>query len=198
MIRVGVTGGIATGKSAASRVLADRGYPVLDADAVYHGLLETDTEMLAELRARFGDGCFTEGGELDRQVLGPIVFGDPAALADLGAIAHPRVRREMVAWLEARGAEEEPPRAVFVVIPLLFENGLEELFDRVWVVACAPEVQEARLRSRDGIDAEAAGARIRSQMPLAEKVARADRVIPNDGDLEELAAAVDHALGELP
>jgi dephospho-CoA kinase len=194
MMRIGLTGGIATGKSTVQAMLEEQGYPVLDADAVYHELLATDAEMLADLRTRFGAACFDADGQLDRKALGEVVFADAEARRDLGALTHPRVRRRMVAWLEERSQDRPPPAAVFVSIPLLFENGLEALFDATWVVSCSPDLQLERLRARNDLDEEAARRRIASQMPLEEKERRADVVIVNDGARPETRARVAAAI----
>ncbi len=192
MHTVGLTGGIASGKSSVAAHLESRGVPVLDADEVYHRLLREDPGLLRELRDRFGDEVFTPDGTLDRARLGSIVFADPAARADLGRIAHPRVRSRIAAWLAER-RDEDPPVAV-VVIPLLYEGGLETMFDDVWVVAIDPATQLRRLMERNGLDEAQARARIGSQMPLAEKIARADAVIDNQGTPDATRNRVDRLL----
>src|SRR5688572_1689836 len=123
-----MTGGIASGKSSVAGELEARGFPVLDADDVYHRLVAEDAPMRADLKATFGDGVFGPDGKLDRKALGKKVFADEAARRRLGEITHPRVRRELVAWMEREAGRVPAPPALFVVIPLLFENGLEALF----------------------------------------------------------------------
>lgn len=194
-LRVGLTGGIASGKSTVTRALEARGVPVLDADAVYHQLLREDAAMLQALRDRFGDGVFQPDGQLDRKALGAIVFRDPAALADLGAITHPRVRDRFLGWMDDQAAAGAP--LAVVVIPLLFENGLERHFDTTVVIACAPATQRARLMAREGIDGDEADRRIASQMALTDKVARADHVLDNDGAPDLVDPAVERLLEAL-
>lgn len=197
MKRVGLTGGISTGKSTVSRWIVDRGFPLVDADEVYHQLLVEDPAMLADLRAEFGDGVFDAEGRLDRKALGRRVFGDPGALARLGAITHPRVRVRMVEFMDREAARPEPPAAVFAAIPLLFESGLERLFDATLVVTVPEAVQRTRLMEREGIDEAEARRRIASQMPLAEKRSRADHEIDNGGDRAATEASLDQALEAL-
>jgi len=197
MKRLGLTGGIASGKSTVAGMLQARGIPVVDADEVYHRLLREDAEMLAELRAAFGPEVFTPEGALDRKALGARVFGDGAALARLGAITHPRVRARLVAWLEVQAARATPPRAATAAIPLLFEGGLEELFDATLLVAAPEEVQRARLMQREGIDEADARRRIASQMSLADKRARADQVVENGGSRAACEASLEAALAAL-
>lgn len=196
MLRIGLTGGIACGKSTVAASLVRRGVPVLDADDVYHRLLREDAEMLQELRQAFGDGCFQPDGSLDRKALGAIVFRHPESLKRLGEITHPRVREALVTWMQERAGDQPPPPRMVVVIPLLFENGLEVLFDRTWVVSVPESVQLERLRQRDGFDEAEARRRIASQMPLSEKRRRADQVIENQGGIEEMERELDRAIGE--
>jgi peptide-methionine (R)-S-oxide reductase len=195
--KVGLTGGIASGKSTISLLLEERGFPLLDADEVYHCLLAKDAPMLADLRVAFGDECFTALGELDRKALGAHVFSDAAALKRLGEITHPRVRREMLAWMTEQDQAKPRPELIFVVIPLLFENNLEVLFDTTVVVAAPAKIQLQRLMEREDIPELEARQRISTQMPLAEKVARADWVIHNGGNLSESTMSLEQTLAGL-
>lgn len=197
MIRIGLTGGIASGKSTIARLLLERGHPVLDADDVYHGLLREDRGMLAELRDEFGDTCFTAEGALDRKALGARVFREPEALARLGEITHPRVRQALVDWMAEQELRDPPPPLVVVVIPLLFENGLEVLFHQSWVVSTSEATQLARLQAREDLGEEDARRRVASQMPLGEKLRRADRRIENEGSMSETEASLEAALGAI-
>lgn len=194
-LRLGLTGGIASGKSTVCGFFEARGWPVVDADAVYHRLLAEDPELLGELREEFGNGVFAESGALDRKALGAVVFADRAKLARLGEITHPRVRAAMVAALQ-RAAAGGPP-GVVGAIPLLFENGLEALFDQTVVVTVPPAVQRARLMARDGLDAAAADARIASQMDPEARAARGDHTVSNAGDPAATEAEVDALISRL-
>lgn len=196
-LRIGLTGGIASGKSTVSALFEARGIPVVDADRVYHDLLGTDAGLLAELRAEFGDDVFAVDGSLDRAALGKKVFGDPAALKRLGEIAHPRVRAAMVAALDGHAAARPPPPAVCGAIPLLFENGLEALFDTTVVVDVPAEVQVERLCARNDLDEASARARVASQMPRDERLRRAAHALDNAGSRDQTEAAVAALLAEL-
>ncbi len=184
---VGLTGGIASGKSTAARVFEALGARVIDADRVARRVVEPGRPALAEIRQAFGPGVIRPDGSLDREALGRIVFSDGGARKRLNAIVHPRVAEEVERELaEALRAD---PRAVVVYdVPLLFEGRMEDRFDLVVVVHVHRELQERRLRARDGLGPEEALARIRSQMDIDEKARRAHVVLDNRGepaDLEE-------------
>ncbi len=187
---VGLTGGIGTGKSTVSRMLARRGAVVVDADAIVHELQAPGAPMLAELTAAFGAGILRADGSLDRGRLGEIVFSDPEARAVLGRITGPPIVAELLRRLdEARGGEAP---LVVADIPLLLEGrgpgpyGVDAV-----VVVYAPEAQQiARQIERDGASADHARQRVRSQMPIDEKRALADHVIDNSGTLAETEAQV--------
>ncbi len=191
---IGLTGGIASGKSAVSRMLREAGVPVVDADVLAREAVAPGTEALRAIAARFGARVIGADGTLDRKALGAVVFADPAARADLNAIVHPAVAAlaaERLAELRAAGA----PVAVYEV-PLLFESGLEGAMDATILVAASEDAQLRRMASRDGLDEEAARARIAAQLPLAEKRLRATAVVENDGTLAELAARLGAAWRE--
>ncbi len=191
MLRVALTGGLATGKSYAVRLLEARGVPTIDADQLARAVVEPGRPAHAAIRRRFGDGVLQAGGAIDRVRLGAIVFRDAAARADLEAIVHPPVRRAIDDWFSARvRAHATPPFAV-ADIPLLFETGRDGEFDRVIVVACAPEKQIARVVARDGLSEAEARQRLAAQLPIADKVARADLIITTDGSFHETARQVD-------
>lgn len=192
MVVVGLTGGIATGKSTAADVLRQMGAPVVSADELARAVLAPGEPALAEVAQAFGAGVIAPDGGLDRRALGALVFADAGARRRLEAITHPPIRQRTLSWLEACRDRGEP--AAVCEIPLLFEVGLHlpgSFVDRIWVVATRPEVQRDRLmrRSGDG-DQAAARARIAAQWPLARKVALADRVFENNGDPEQLAREV--------
>ncbi len=178
---VGITGTIASGKSLVGKLLEEANVPVLDTDHIAHSVQANDVEVRAALRARFGDGIFSENGAVDRKKLGRIVFDDASALKDLNAIIHPAIRRECNKQIEALSAHP----MVAVLVPLLFEAGMEKQYDEIWTVTASDEVVIARLKARDGISDEDAMKRIRSQFSQAEKVRRSHHVIDNSGTVEE-------------
>lgn len=186
---IGLTGGIASGKSTVGRMLRARGICVVDADELAREAVAPGSPALERIRARFGDAVVARDGTLDRAALGAIVFTDAAARTALNAITHPEVARlaaERFARLAAEGRD-----LVVYEVPLLFENNLEALMDRTVLVACSAEQQLARVQARDGLDEAAARARIAAQMPLEEKRKRASVVIENDADLATLTDRVD-------
>jgi dephospho-CoA kinase len=190
---VGLTGGIASGKSTVARMLAEKGVPVIDADALAREVVEPGTPALARIAARWPE--VVRDGVLDRKALGAVVFARPEERAALEAIVHPAIRAEVerrLAALEAAGAEVAVYEAA-----LLVEAGLDEELDALVVVALPEEEQVRRLVARDGLSAEAARARVAAQAPLAEKVRRADYVIDNTGDLAALRRRVDEVWSAL-
>ena len=191
-VRVGLTGGIASGKSLVAAELARLGAVVIDADVLAREVVEPGTPGLAAVVARFGADVLDDG-RLDRARLGAIVFADPAARRDLERIVHPAVR--------ARAAELEraaPPDAVVVhVIPLLVETGQQDDFDRVVVVDTEPETQMARLASRDGLADEAARARLAAQASREDRRAAADVVLSNQGSVTDLHNRIARLWAEL-
>lgn len=192
---IGLTGGIASGKSTVARMLAERGAAIVDADQLARQIVEPGKPALAELLARFGATILTGDGELDRKRLGAIAFSDPEARADLNRITHPRIAAASAQAISAfadAGAE-----VVFYEAALLVENRAHTGLAALVVVAASPEVQLARVMARDGLDADAAKKRIDSQLPLAEKRAVATWVIENDGDEAQLAAEVDRVVAEI-
>ena len=195
MLRVGLTGGIACGKSHVRRRLAARGFETLDLDAVAREVTAPGSPALAEIAAAFGAGVLGPDGALDRKALAAVVFADAEARARLNAIVHPRVRAA-----EARLAEASTGREGAVLVSdaaLLVEAGAHLRFDRLVVVHCEPDLQLARLRARDGLDEPSARARIAAQMPLAEKRGFAHFEVDTSGSLDETDSAADALAGEL-
>jgi dephospho-CoA kinase len=193
--RIGLTGGIATGKSTVGRLLRDRhGLPLLDADREARAVLADGSEATAAVLQRYGPAVrHGDGGQgLDRAALARIVFADAAERAWLERLVHPQVRRRLRAAL----ATVRAAPAVVLMIPLLFEAGLEDLCSEVWVVSCPESVQRSRLMARDGLGDAEARRRIAAQWPLARKRALADRIVSNDGSPEELTRAVARAVAE--
>jgi len=176
---VGLTGGIATGKSTFARALLALGVPVIDADRLAHEAVARGTPALAALAADFGPGILGPDGELDRKRMAARVFAEPAARARLEAIVHPAVREGMraeTARLAAAGHD-----LAFYDVPLLYEVGLDRELEAVAVVWAPRSAQLERLRARDGLSAAEAEARLAAQLPADEKAARADFVVENDG-----------------
>ena len=193
MLRIGLTGGIASGKSLVAAELAARGAVVIDADVLAREVVEPGTPGLAAIADRFGAEVLTDEGRLDRTALGRIVFTDPAARHDLEAIVHPAVRRRAAA-LEAAA---DPDAIVVHVIPLLVETGQQDDFDLCVVVDVDPAVQRARLRIRDQLDDAAIDARLAAQATREQRVAAADRVLDNSGSVTELRQQIDQIWADL-
>ncbi|MGA1769913.1 MAG: dephospho-CoA kinase [Steroidobacteraceae bacterium] len=181
--RIGLTGGIASGKSSVGRLLAARGLPVLDADVYAREELDPGSPGAQAVLARYGT--------LDRGVLGRIVFADRTERQWLEQLVHPLVRTRFAA--ELAGLAAAP--VVVLMIPLLFEAGLEALCSEVWLVDCEESQQLARLMARDQLSEADARARIGAQWPLARKRPLADVLIDNRGSPEQLSAQVERALG---
>jgi len=187
MIRVGLTGGIGSGKSTVARLLAEHGALVIDADQIAREVVEPGQPALTEIAERFGPDVITTDGSLDRAALAAIVFADAAALADLNAITHPRIAARTAQLIAAA-----PDDAVVVYdMPLLVENDLAEGWDHVIVVEADREVRVRRLIER-GLDEADIEARMSRQASDEQRRAVADVVIDNSGDLDSLRAQVDH------
>jgi dephospho-CoA kinase len=181
--RIALTGGIATGKSYVRARFEALGVPTIDADVLARQAVAPGTAALAAVIARFGRDILDERGALDRQKLASIVFADPDARTTLEAIVHPEVRRATEQWF----ASLDPARHRFAIadIPLLYEVGRDRDFDAVIVVACPPETQVHRLMERDALSDAEARQRLAAQLPIEEKVRRADHVIRTDGTFAE-------------
>lgn len=188
MLKVGLTGGIGSGKSTVAALLSSYGGVLVDADVVAREVVAPGTPGLAAVVAEFGDGVLLPDGTLDRESLGRLVFGDAARRAALNAIVHPLVGRRMDE-LEAAALDSGAP-AVVLDVPLLAENGLAALYDEVLVVDCPVELQVARLVDLRGMAEEDARARIAAQATREQRLAVATRVVTNDGSLEDLARQV--------
>ena len=191
--RIGLTGGIATGKSTLAALLAQRGLPVLDADAYAREALAPGSAGARAVLERHGEAVRAVGmpGAIDRAALGRLVFADAAERRWLEALLHPLVRQRFASELER--LTEAP--ALVLMIPLLFEAGLEELCSEVWLVECEEAEQLRRLMARDGLAEEEARARLAAQWPLARKRPLADVRLDNGGPPERLAAQLERALG---
>ena len=192
---LGLTGGIASGKSTASARFAELGVPIVDADKLAREVVEKGTDGLAEIVKVFGPEVLDAEGALDRKKLGAIVFDDADLRKRLEQITHPRIAAlsmQRMAAIAASGA----PYGLYEAA-LLVEKGTHHAMNGLVVVAASPEVQLARVMKRDGLDEASARARLAAQMPLADKIAAATWVIWNDGDLDALRARVEQVHREI-
>lgn len=186
MITIGLTGGIACGKSTVAAILRARDVPVLDLDVVAREVVAPGEPALDEIAARWPE--VVRDGQLDRKALGAVVVGDPDARRALEAITHPRIWARMEAWIAAQTAP-----AVVIEAALMVETGSWRRYDQLVVVSCAPAVQRARLAAREGYDSATVQRWLDAQMPLAEKEKLARVVIHNDADRAALEQQVDDA-----
>lgn len=182
MLRVGLTGGIATGKSTVGLMFVELGCHLIDSDRITHQLLEPGQAVHDAVVKEFGERIVAADGAIDRRVLGNIVFKEnPEARKTLNRLVHPAVTRRQQEWLSEM-AQKDPAGIAIVDAALMIEVGTYKNYDKVVVVTCSPEVQKARLLQRSGMNEDEIDLRIRSQMPMSEKVKYADFVIDNSGD----------------
>jgi len=186
---VGLTGGIATGKSTVSEILRQLGCEIIDADRLARDVVEPEQPAWKQIVAEFGGGVVTAEGALDRKKLGAIVFADPERRKRLEAITHPAIRARFQARLDELAAQGFAGIVVFDA-PVMIESGNYKNMDRLVVVVTDDATQAGRLQERDGTDEAEGRRKIASQMPLAEKAKLADYVIDNSGDREATAAEV--------
>ena len=179
---IGLTGGIACGKSNVSSVLKELGATIVDGDRLSRELTMPGGAALPDIRRTFGDGAFLPDGSLDRRALGKIVFSNPVQRKALDTLMQPRLRT-MIRDSIAKAKEQGAPLCV-LDMPLLYETGLDKLCDRVWCVYLPEEEQLQRLMARDGFTREEAMQRLRSQMPTEEKAARAQVIIDTSGSID--------------
>ncbi|WP_349924966.1 dephospho-CoA kinase [Bacillus altitudinis] len=191
---IGLTGGIASGKSTVSQMIKEKGIRVVDADIIAKEAVSKGAPALHQIVQTFGEEVLLPNGELNRQQLGAIIFSDEEKRKKLNAIVHPEVRKEMLKQRDEGVSNQE----TFVVldIPLLFESKLEGLVDRIIVVYTTPELQLSRLMNRNDLSEEEALNRIHSQQPLEEKCQKADRVIENTKDLAFIRKQLENILNE--
>jgi dephospho-CoA kinase len=192
---IGLTGSIACGKSTVSRLLAERGARIIDADIIAREVVRPGEEAWSLVVERFGRDILLPNEELNRIKLGALVFSDEKARLDLNAIVHPAVRGRMRQLTQE--AQEEGKTLIVLDIPLLYESKLEHMVEKVVVVYCRAEQQLKRLMERNGFTKEEALQRIASQMSVEEKKSRADYVIDNSGTLTETEEQVDELIGLL-
>ena len=192
MIVIGLTGGIATGKSTTAKMIMDRGIPLHDADATVHKLMAAGGPATGPVANLFGADMLTAGGAVDRRRLGRVVFADTALRKQLEAVIHPLVAADRDAFLGEQRLAGAP--VVVLDIPLLFETGAEALCDFVILCSAPDEVQRQRAMARDGMTKARLDAILASQMPLAEKRARADAEIDTGLGLDKAGAMLDSIL----
>ena len=199
MLRVGLTGGVACGKSTVAKMFADLGANITDADAIAHELYRPGHEVLEELVRHFGPEILKPDGELDRAKLATLVF-DGGRVEELNKIVHPAVIRQQQQWMLSLG-EKDPHAIAIVEAALILEAGVKDHFDRIIVVTCTPAQKVARFAQRTGMSGEAARAeverRTKAQMPDEEKARHADFVIDNFGSVEETRQQVQRIYSEL-
>lgn len=188
MRRVGLTGGIATGKSHVRAVFEALGVPTIDADVLAHKAVEPGSATFEAVKTRFGPAVLDRTGGLDRRKLGSVVFADAQARKDLEAIIHPEVVEAIDRWFSSLDAQAHP--FAIADVPLLYEAGRERDYDIVIVTACELPTQIRRVMARDSITEAEARQRIAAQLPIEEKVRRADHVIRTDGLLATTNAQV--------
>lgn len=186
---IGLTGGIASGKSTAAAYLKQKGAEIIDADKIAHQISKKGEKGWEKVVNEFGEKILKENKEFDREKLAKIVFSDPVKRKKLESLLHPIIIDKM-----KKKANEYLSQAKIVVFmaPLLFETGIDEFCDQVWLIDVDKEEQVRRIISRDGINREDAINRIKSQLPPAEKVKRSDVVIDNNGSIEELKEKIDY------
>lgn len=194
MFIIGLTGGIASGKSTVSNMLKELGLPVIDADQVAREIVEPGQRAFNDIVREFGPQVVGPDGQLDRKALGDLVFAHPNLRLKLNSITHPRL------WEVFNYRMQELPADVKIVVwdvPLLLETGMDQKVDEVWLVWVDVPLQIERLMKRDNLTEEEARQRLRAQMPIEEKMKRADRLIDNRGTVEETRALVTKFYNEL-
>lgn len=189
MFTLGLTGGIASGKSTVSKMLRQLGASIIDADLVARQIVSPGQRGLVAIQAAFGADLVNNHGELDRKKLASIVFGHPDKLEMLNRITHPLIKEEIEKRLIGLGQLECPVAVVDAA--LLIEAGWQNMVDEVWLVSVDEQTQVERLMQRDGLTLEEARCRIRSQMPLTQKTPYANRIIDNSGSAEDTQQQVE-------
>lgn len=186
---IGLTGGIASGKSIVSKTLQSLGAAAINTDEIGHRIMEPHKPAWHDLIAYFGQEILNDDLTVNRQKLGAIVFNSPEKLDKLNRITHPHIMDAMRHTLQVIKSTT-PDRVVVIEVPLLYETHMEKLFDEIWVIWVDNDTQIERLMVRDGISREDAVKRIESQMPLDEKARRADVLVDNRHNIEETIAIV--------
>ncbi len=189
MLRVGLTGGIGTGKTTVGLMFVELGCHLIDADRVTYQLFQPGESVYQAVVNAFGEHILAPDRTINRKILGEIVFNDPAARSRLNALVHPAVIQHQRDWLKEMETKDSDGIGI-VDAALMIEVGTYKYYDKIIVVTCTPEVQKQRLRARSGLSEEQIDARIRSQMPLEEKVKYADFVIDNSGTVSATRSQV--------
>ena len=191
---IGITGGIASGKSTVTEFLRQQGYQVIDADQVVHELQEPGGRLYQALLSAFGSAILREDGRLDRPKLGAMIFGNPQLLEQSSQIQNQIIREELAGRRDMLAETED---IFFMDLPLLFELQNEDWFDQIWLVDVTEETQLSRLMTRNALSQEEAEKRIAAQLSLQEKRKRSDVLIDNNGSLEETRQQIRNALQKL-
>lgn len=192
MMIIGLTGSIASGKSTVSKMLEEKGYPIIDADRVARQVVEPGSETLKKIGDLFGDEVIKPDGTMDREKVGALIFSDPARRKQLNDIIHPAIRGEMLRQRSDYLAQGY--RTIIMDIPLLFESKLQHFVDKILVVSVTEENQLTRLMERNGLNDKDAKARISSQLPMSVKEEGADAVIYNNGTVGETARQLERIM----
>ena len=196
MLRVGLTGGIATGKSTVGAMFVRFGCHLIDSDQITHSLFEPGHSVYKAVVSAFGGHILAPDGTIDRRILGGIVFNEPRARARLNSLVHPAVIQRQQEWLKEM--ESQDPEAIAIVdAALMIEVGTYKNYDKIIVVTCNPETQKERLRARTSLSEDQIEARIRSQMPMEEKVKYADFVIDSSGSMRATQERVEEVYRQL-
>ena len=191
---IGLTGGIASGKSTVVEMIKEAGYKVIDADLLVHDLQAKGGRLYQALLDWLGEAILLSDGELNRPMLGQLIFSSEEMRHQSAEIQGKIIREELAAKRDCLAKEED---VFFMDIPLLIENDYQDWFDRIWLVVVSPEVQRQRLMKRNHLSAEEADMRIASQMPLSEKLPYASLVIDNNGSIDDLKEKVKSAIKDL-
>ena len=194
MKRIGITGGIGSGKSVVTDLLREKGYSVIDADEVAREAAMPGEPAMLRLREEIGDEVFHGDGSLDRLKLAKAMFSDPLTLMTVNEIFHGDIKERVEGYVNER--EEKGGKGVFLSVPLLFETDAGWMTDEVWLVTADDDVRLRRVMERDGLPEEDVRARMASQMPEDDKRARADIVIENNGAIGELYAEIEELLAK--
>lgn len=191
---IGLTGGIASGKSTVVEMIKEAGYKVIDADQLVHDMQTKGGRLYQALLDWLGEAILLSDGELNRPKLGQLIFSSEEMRHQSDEIQGKIIRDELAAQRDGLAKEED---VFFMDIPLLIENDYQDWFDQIWLVAVSPEVQRQRLMKRNHLSAEEADMRIASQMPLSEKLPYASLVIDNNGSIDDLKEKVKSAIKDL-
>ena len=197
MLKIGITGGMGSGKSTVTSIIKEKGYPVISADEIVHILLKKGQDTYREVVKLFGETILDEEKNINRRLLAKVIFADDLLKDKLEAIIHGRVREKIEYIIAALEKEEEKPLAIFVEVPLLFEVGWEKIFDRVWVVSATLQKQKERLLATGKYTEKEIMNRLAKQMPLSEKVKRANLILDNNNGISELSFRVEQGLHDL-